>query len=99
MNPNRLGELHNAAIAKGGACLTPVYSGLQARYRFRCGKGHEREAAAAGLLYRGHWCRRCGLDRTKEANQSARAERLRTEALAKLLALKAAATAWWRMSG
>jgi hypothetical protein len=46
-------------VAKGGLCLSNVYEGLHAKYRFRCSQGHEWEASPAKVVSGGQWCRRC----------------------------------------
>ncbi|ULU23593.1 hypothetical protein [Dyella terrae] len=46
------------AQERGGQCLDTAYEGTNARYRFRCGKGHEWQAAGASILD-GGWCRIC----------------------------------------
>ncbi|MCW7540671.1 hypothetical protein OOT46_22895 [Aquabacterium sp. A7-Y] len=51
-------RLQRVAAGKGGLCLSDAYLGSAHRYRFRCGQGHEWDAAG-GEVARGAWCRRC----------------------------------------
>ncbi len=51
--------LHAKAAEKGGSCLSPNYSGVDHKYRFRCAKGHEWDATFYSVVRRGQWCARC----------------------------------------
>lgn len=44
---------------RGGRLLSPCWTTLQARYRFRCADAHEFKAMAANVVHRGSWCPRC----------------------------------------
>jgi hypothetical protein len=57
-HPDGLARLQQAAVAKGGVCLSEAYSGVMARYRFRCRHGHEWDAVGKEILS-GYWCRLC----------------------------------------
>ena len=54
----RLKLIRDAALAKGGKCLSPRYLGTRAHYRFRCAEGHEWESWPQVIL-NGHWCPQC----------------------------------------
>lgn len=56
--PERLSDLHATARSHGGECLDDTYRGRNARYRFRCAKGHE-WSALGNLVLRGTWCMQC----------------------------------------
>jgi hypothetical protein len=53
-----LARLKAAAESHGGQCLDDVYVGSNAKYRFRCAKGHEWQAHGHLVLAR-TWCERC----------------------------------------
>ena len=52
-------DLRKCAVKKGGNCLSPIYKGVKARYRWRCANGHEWMATAAPIINRGVWCPGC----------------------------------------
>lgn len=54
-------EMRALAKSKGGECLSPSYSGVEFKLRWRCAKGHEWESQPSSVLA-GHWCRMCGLE-------------------------------------
>lgn len=55
-----LERLQNWAAERGGRCLSEAYVGMQARYLFRCGAGHE--WGATGIYMRkGSWCPHCAI--------------------------------------
>ena len=53
-----LARLQAAAMKHGGQCLADSYVGAPAKYRFRCGAGHEWDAVAS-QIWLGHWCPLC----------------------------------------
>lgn len=53
-----LARLQAAAAGHGGESLAQEYQGANARYRFRCSRGHEWDARASHVLA-GNWCRVC----------------------------------------
>lgn len=55
-----LTRLQAVAEKRGGRCLSDAYMGGRAKYRFRCGGGHEWEATGTSIL-RGTWCPQCNL--------------------------------------
>ena len=57
-DPEGLARLQAAAAAKGGVCLSKIYTTGSARYRFRCAQGHE-WVATGRLVINGSWCRQC----------------------------------------
>ncbi len=61
---NGLARLQQAAIDKGGLCLSQTYEGSKMRYRFRCGKGHAWETLGA-LILRGAWCLACACNQKR----------------------------------
>ncbi|WP_456264772.1 zinc-ribbon domain-containing protein [Paraburkholderia megapolitana] len=63
-NPDRLARLQAAAAAHGGACLDEMCAKLQAKYRFRCAKGHE-WLGWGHLVLVGKWCRLCANERQR----------------------------------
>lgn len=63
-DPNGLARLQAAAAAHGGACLDEVCTKLQAKYRFRCAKGHE-WLGWGHLVLVGKWCRLCANQRQR----------------------------------
>ncbi|WP_232434605.1 hypothetical protein [Burkholderia ubonensis] len=56
--PDGMKQIRAAARARGGKCLTKVYTKLGDRYRFRCSEGHEWETVGLEVV-RGAWCRIC----------------------------------------
>jgi hypothetical protein len=58
LKADRLMDLHAKAASHGGQCLDDAYRGSNARYRFRCSKGHE-WTAAANLVLAKTWCPQC----------------------------------------
>lgn len=59
-----LEPIQDRARERGGECLSTVYNGRMAKYRFRCGQGHEWEAAAYDVM-RKAWCQRCSAERKR----------------------------------
>lgn len=53
-----LARLQRCAKERGGVCLSTVYEGSKARYRFRCEVGHEFDMLGA-RIFRGSWCLEC----------------------------------------
>ncbi|NKA07321.1 hypothetical protein GO298_02587 [Ralstonia solanacearum] len=53
-----LEQLRRCAEDHDGICLASHYEGSKARYRFRCGEGHEWETLGA-RIFRGAWCPQC----------------------------------------
>ncbi len=52
-------QLKQSARRRGGVCLDSAWVGSNARYRFRCRRGHEWRGTSAGILAGGAWCIRC----------------------------------------
>ena len=67
---------------RGGRCLSTVYLGARANYRFRCAHGHEWEASGTNI-YAGKWCGACAIAAMKGRPLSEAAHR--QARLAKLL--------------
>lgn len=59
-----LNPIQDRARERGGECLSTVYNGRMAKYRFRCASGHEWEAAGYDVL-RKAWCHECSSDRKR----------------------------------
>ncbi len=59
-----LKPIQDRARERGGECLSTAYDGRMAKYRFRCGAGHEWEAAGYDVL-RKAWCQECSSDRKR----------------------------------
>ncbi|MCW7536722.1 hypothetical protein OOT46_02490 [Aquabacterium sp. A7-Y] len=76
MLPDGLQRLRQRAASNGGECLAGEYLGTQARYRFRCAKGHEWETTGNKVLL-GAWCQPCTFDAKRlsidDAHAAARA--------------------------
>jgi hypothetical protein len=53
-----LARLQRCAKKRGGVCLSEVYEGSKAHYRFRCEAGHEFDMLGA-RTFRGSWCVEC----------------------------------------
>ncbi|WP_244101361.1 hypothetical protein ACN9MG_28810 [Burkholderia ambifaria] len=53
-----LARLQRCAEKRGGVCLSTVYEGSKAHYRFRCEAGHEFDMLGA-RIFRGSWCTEC----------------------------------------
>ncbi len=53
-----MARLRACAANHGGSCLSQVYEGSKANYRFRCKAGHEWEMLGA-RIFRGAWCTEC----------------------------------------
>ena len=51
-------RIQQAALEKGGRCLSTEYSGVQTEYQFECARGHQWHTLGARIL-RGSWCLRC----------------------------------------
>ncbi|WP_175948410.1 hypothetical protein [Burkholderia pyrrocinia] len=67
-----LARLRRCAKSHGGVCLSKVYEGSKAYYRFRCEAGHEWDMLGA-RIFRGSWCLEClheakrfGIDRMRQ---------------------------------
>ena len=56
--PDGLERLQAAARAKGGECLSLVYTHMDTHYHMRCAQGHEWQAFGSGIL-NGGWCSKC----------------------------------------
>ena len=56
--PDGLRRLQMMARAKGGECLSLVYTGVAAHYHLRCAKGHEWQAFGSSIVA-GSWCMKC----------------------------------------
>ena len=67
-DPNGLARLQQAAEARGGLCLSEVYTTTTARYRFRCAEGHEWETRGR-LVIDGAWCAPCAHARLRAAHK------------------------------
>ena len=65
-NEERLTAIQQVAQAKDGACLSTVYGGSRAVYKFQCAQGHRFTATGANVL-RGHWCRQCAYEAKRQA--------------------------------
>ncbi|MEQ5841033.1 hypothetical protein N0A02_16530 [Paraburkholderia acidicola] len=63
-DPDGLARLQAAAAAHGGVCLEDACTKLQAKYRFRCAKGHE-WLGWGHLVLVGKWCRLCANERQR----------------------------------
>ncbi len=59
--PNDAGfeQLRELAASRGGMLLSPRYSGVKTRLRWKCAKGHEWQAIPEAVK-RGTWCPVCG---------------------------------------
>lgn len=62
-----LQPIQDRAREFGGVCLSTAYSGRMAKYRFRCGSGHEWECAGMEVM-RGTWCAECFVERMRRPN-------------------------------
>lgn len=60
-----LDELHKAARAKNGFCLSSVYINSHAKYTWQCEKGHTWEATGSKVLNEGSWCAKCVTEKQK----------------------------------
>ena len=70
-------RIQQAAMERGGVCLSDTYAGTAARYRFRCAQGHEWSAFGSGVL-NGGWCDICAAERLRLADGL---EKLRRQAI------------------
>ena len=61
-----LERLQAAARAKGGECLSLVYTGIDSRYHMRCAQGHEWQAFGTGIL-NGRWCQKCSFKAQRDS--------------------------------
>ena len=59
-----LKPIQDCARERGGECLSTTYNGRMAKYRFRCGEGHEWDAAGVEIM-RKAWCRQCVFERAR----------------------------------
>jgi hypothetical protein len=59
-----LKPIQDRARERGGECLSTSYNGRMAKYRFRCGEGHEWDAAGIEIM-RKAWCRQCVFERAR----------------------------------
>lgn len=63
-------DLHRAAAAKGGSCLSTEYKNIKTHYDWRCKEGHEFKKSAESVL-RGNWCSDCSRNsRPKQVSKS-----------------------------
>jgi hypothetical protein len=62
-----LKPIQDRARERGGECLSDVYNGRTAKYRFRCGQGHEWEVAGIEIM-RKAWCPQCFFERRRRPN-------------------------------
>ena len=53
------GELADYAKSRGGVLLSPSFTGMQEKHRWRCGQGHEFDAMPRLLVGGGYWCDQC----------------------------------------
>jgi len=54
-----LDTMQEVAKARGGKCLSDVYTNTKTRLRWRCADGHEWEAAPGNIISRKSWCPTC----------------------------------------
>jgi hypothetical protein len=66
-----LQRLHDAALHRGGLCLSDSYDGRRARYEFVCASGHRWIASGTNIL-NGSWCLDCANDRKRLSIEDAR---------------------------
>ena len=52
-------EMQDVALTRGGECLTSEYMGFHKKLKWRCGEGHEWEAAPSKVCGGGQWCAVC----------------------------------------
>jgi hypothetical protein len=64
-NPNGLIKARGLAVARGGLCLSNVYTNNRTALRWRCSEGHEWEAAPYSVQA-GRWCRSCSYIKSSE---------------------------------
>ena len=55
----QLERAKNVALYKGGRCLSDKYANNNASLHWRCGRGHEWEAAFYSVVQAGSWCPNC----------------------------------------
>ncbi len=58
LKPERMSDIQAMARSHGGECLDETYHGSNAKYRFRCARGHEWSAWGHQVLD-GKWCWHC----------------------------------------
>lgn len=57
-------EMHELAASRGGKCLSTKYTSTEEYLVWRCDK-HDHTWRAPGMrILRGHWCKKCGANRT-----------------------------------
>ena len=64
-----LQRLQQVAGARGGQCLSEVYTVGSVRYRFRCAEGHDWEAQGH-QVFRGTWCPMCAQAQRRAEHRS-----------------------------
>ena len=52
-------DAHAAALARGGVCLSRIYTDGTAKMQWRCSKGHEWAATLHNIRTRNFWCPKC----------------------------------------
>jgi len=62
--------IRNRARERGGECLSTVYEGKSAQYRFRCAQGHEWETTGTEVM-RTAWCPQCFFARARRPDSLA----------------------------
>jgi hypothetical protein len=63
---------HEAAMARGGRCLSDSYVNSNLKLRWLCDRGHEWQAPLSNVRS-GHWCKRCdAMSRISNGNAKAR---------------------------
>ncbi len=63
-----INEMHKIANRRGGKCLSNKYIGANSKLKWQCAKGHRWEAKP-GHIKSGHWCPKCGFEKSAEAQK------------------------------
>jgi len=66
-----LAKCREAAIERGGTCLSPTYENAHTKLEWRCGVGHRWWTRPANILYNGSWCPACAKE-AKFVNKAGR---------------------------
>ncbi|SDI80712.1 hypothetical protein SAMN05216466_13542 [Paraburkholderia phenazinium] len=77
--------IQNRARERGGECLSTVYEGKSAQYRFRCVQGHEWETSGIEVM-REAWCPQCVYERARRPDGLAELQRVAVRRGGKCLA-------------
>ena len=60
--------MQQIAYGRGGKCISTRYVNANSKLKWECGEGHRWEAKP-GHIKSGHWCPKCGFEKSAEAQK------------------------------